>query len=114
MEYTLVDFLVWIATGGGGGVFAYWFWGILERNFSSIDELSKEIKSYLTLLVAVLTSVLGYIGQLAMNYETMPGSATGWIESIFAIIIIALPNIITSRLIHARVQLKGKYRKRTW
>ena len=105
MEYTLVDFLIWIVTGGGSGAISYWLWGILERNFPKVDELSKEMKSYLTLGLGVLTAVVGYVGQLAMNYIPMPETTTGWIEAVFAVVMIALPNLITSRLIHARKQL---------
>ncbi len=108
MEYTLAEFLVWLASGVGSGVVVYWFWGFLERHSKKIDELSKELKSYITTGLSLLVAVLAYVGQLAMNYEMMPVLATDWIESIFGVILLALSNVITSRAIHARVQLRGK------
>ena len=108
MEYSLVDFLAWLATGAGSGAVAYWLWGVLERASPKVDELSKEIKSYLTLGLAVLAAVVGYVGQLAMNYKPVPTTATEWIESLFSVVVIALPSVIASRAIHARLQLKGK------
>jgi len=108
MEYSLMDFLAWLASGVGSGVAVYWFWGFLERHSTKIDELSKEIKSYLTTILSILVAVAGYVGQLAMNYETMPVETTDWIESVFGVILLALSNVITSKAIHARLQLRNK------
>ncbi len=108
MEYSLMEFLAWLAGGVGSGAVVYWLWGVLERNFESVNELTKEMKSYLTTLLSIVVAVFGYIGQLAMNYETMPTSATDWIESIFGVMLLAVGNLVTSRAIHARLQLRKK------
>ena len=100
---TLQDFLVWIISGGGVGIIAYW---LMER-IGERANLSAEWKRYLSLLLAALVAVAAYGGSVAIGYEPQPETVAAWIEGVFAVIAVAVG---LSQAIHGFTRLRKKVR----
>ena len=100
---TLVEFLVWLATGGGAGLFSYWFWGRLEAWSKKVDNLSKELKGYLTIALTILVSCGAGYGLTLLGVESVPPTLQGWVEYLFSV---GGTAVSLSKVIHAARQLR--------
>lgn len=95
---SLQEFLVWIISGGGAGVVAYWIMEMIAKNVS----IGSELKRYLSLVVAGLLAAGAYMASVFIGYEPKPEDVMAWIEAIFAVIALALG---LSQIIHGRLKL---------
>lgn len=98
---TLQDFLVWVLSGGGAGIVAYWLMQRIEERAN----VSAEMKRYLSLLLAALAAVLAYFGSVWIGYEPQPETVKTWIEAVFSVIAIA---IAASQAIHGFMRLRDR------
>ena len=98
----LVDLFVWIVQGGGAGIVSYWFWNRLEVWFEAIAGLDRELKGYLTLILAgLIGGAAGYL-MVVLAYVDSPADSKAWIEYLFSVIALSVG---MSKVIHARREL---------
>ena len=88
----LPDVLLWVFSGGGAGVLAYWVIGKTRRP----DWSAAETRAYALALTGLLAGG-AYCVAVILGYEPRPGEAQGWIEELFSVCFVAL---LTSQAIH--------------
>ena len=93
----LSEFLLWLVSGGGAGIVAYW---LMERLGNL--ELSSEFKRYLSLALAAGLAMLAYYGQTLLGYVGTPETAQAWLEALFSVAAVAIG---LSQVVHGRVKL---------
>jgi hypothetical protein len=98
---TLQEFLIWIISGGGSGVIAYW---LLERIGERVN-IDAEIKRYLSLVLAGLVALGAYMAGIGIGYEPQPDTARAWVEAIFSVIAVAIG---LSQAIHGALRLRNR------
>lgn len=96
---TLADFLKWVLAGGAGAV-AYF---LMER-VPVLMRLEAEWKRYAALAISAGLACLGFLASVAMGYELQPVDVQAWIESLFAVVAVAVG---LSQIIHARLRLSA-------
>ena len=82
----LQDLLIWILSGGGAGIIAYW----LMENLAFLVQLPSQHKRYASLVIASGLAVLGYLASVGMGYQPMPETVKAWIEVLFSVIGVAI------------------------
>ena len=98
----LSEFLLWLVTGGGAGLFGYW---LMDRVVKRFPGLSSELKRYLSLVIAAGLAMLAYYVQTMLAYVPSPETAQAWIEALFSVAAVA---ISLSQVVHGRVKLGSK------
>ena len=94
----LVDFLKWAVCGGGAGVIAYF----LMEEIPALTYLEPKPKRYMSLALAAVIAMLGYMGMVALNYMPQPESLQGWIEGLFSVIGVSSG---LGQIIHGKLKL---------
>lgn len=98
----LRDALMWLLSGGGAGLAA---WYIMERVafLKNIEELEwKRVAAY---AIASSIGILAYLLLVTMLYEAAPATWREWVEKLFNVASIA---IISSQLKHGFTNLRNK------
>ena len=97
MDWTsIVAVLVWLVTGGGAGLFAYWIWGELEGWFPAIGNLAPRPERYLTTVLTIAIGALGFLVQVWLGYTDYPIGLTEWIERVFSVVALAVISALTA------------------
>ncbi len=93
----LSEFLLWLVSGGGAGIVAYWLMERIGKNIAS-----SEIKRYLSLALAAGLAMLAYYGQTFLGYVATPETAQAWLEALFSVAAVAIG---LSQAVHGRIKL---------
>ncbi len=105
---TLKELLVWLISGGGAGVLAYWVISQIDAS-GGLASWTKEAVRYLSLAGAGLFAVLASIGGMALGYWAWPVGATAWVETLFSVIAVAVG---LSQVLHGALKLRGQSRSK--
>lgn len=100
---TLPEWLIWIIWNGGAGTVAFGALALLEQwaAFKSAwDQLSSEIKRYLSFVLAGALGALALWAQVQLGYRELPAGLTEWAEILFS--------VAFAQVLHARVFLSKR------
>jgi len=90
-EWTeLASVLIWLVSGGGAGLLAFWLWGELEKVFPDLGLIPPMAERYITTVLTVLLAVGAFFLQLLLGYGEVPIDAVAWTERIFSVIAVAV------------------------
>jgi hypothetical protein len=103
---TLKELLIWVLSGGGAGILAYWLISQLDAA-GLLAKWTSEAVRYLSLAGAGLFAVIASIGGMALGYWAWPIGATAWVETLFSVIAVALG---LSQALHGAFKLRGQAR----
>lgn len=90
--------LIWIVSGGGAGVLAYF----LMEKIPAFANLSSEGKRYASVALAALCGIGAFLVAIVMLYRPEPETWRQWVEQLFAA---AFVSVTTSQVIHGRAKL---------
>ena len=95
----LSQVLIWLVSGGGAGIVAYF----LMEKLRPLAELSSEPKRYVSLFLAALLAMAAFCVSVLLRYVEQPGTVQAWAEALFAVAFIAT-NL--GQIIHGRAKLR--------
>lgn len=83
---TLLEVIVWVASGGGAGILGYW----LMNNVPALKNMqSSAWKRVVSMLIAGAIAIAAYSLGIAMAYSPTPANSKEWVEVLFNVAAIA-------------------------
>jgi TRAP-type C4-dicarboxylate transport system permease small subunit len=98
----LKEFFVWLVSGGGAGLVAYWLIGVIPW----LEDMAPEPKRYVALALTGLLAAGAFAVTVVLGYQSVPGTWLAWVEQIFSVIAVAIG---LSQAIHARRVLRHHF-----
>lgn len=96
----LMEVLKWLISGGSGAV-AYW----LMEKVKALAALEPEPKRYVSLAISGAVAVLAFLAQVGMGYQAAPLDARAWIETLFAVVGVAMG---IGQILHGALKLRNR------
>ena len=98
-QMTLLEFVIWVVSGGGAGVFSYF----LMEKVQFLANLASEVKRYVGIGLTSLIALAFWAGGIGLGYFEQPAGWQAWLEGAFAI---AWAANTVALVIHGRTKLR--------
>lgn len=78
--------LIWLITGGGAGVVAFWIWDKIEKASEKARGFGGCIKRWVILGIGAIISVLAFLCLAWFGLVALPSSPQAWVNTIIAVV----------------------------
>lgn len=100
-EFTLKEALIWIMSGGGAGLLAYF---VVDK-VKWLKALAPDYKRYVSLLLTALFAMGAWSIGIWVGYVPQPHTTVNWVETSFTVIAVAL---FVSQGTHGAIDLRKR------